>query len=84
MITEGYVMITFVTHDAALMWSRFERMAAVSAAMIIVAGLDWLTSGSFGFFTMLGAFGAQLIVLKCWLDMAMMGSPYENCWSFKG
>ena len=76
-------MIVFMTHDAALMWSRFERIAYVVGAVFLVMLMDLATGGS-GSISLVIAFIGQLITLKCWLDMIFLRQPFKNCWEFKG
>lgn len=78
------VMITFMTHDQALMWNRFERMVVTCAAVLLVAIVEQLSSTNPTYlFSGLATIAAQFIVLKCWMDMSAMSKPYENCWAFK-
>ena len=77
-------MITFITHDRALMWNRFERMVAACAAALLIAIVEQLSStNSIYFFSRLAAIAAQFIVLKCWMDQITMTKPDKNCWEFK-
>lgn len=78
----------FMTHNQALMWSRFERMFWISMALLAIVAVEiigvmvsgtpttWIGSS-------LAAIVAQILVLKCWADMIIMSRPFENCWAFK-
>jgi len=77
-------MITFITHDKALMWSRFEQIIAACAAVSLVTLVEVLSSSQPTYlFSSLATIAAQVFAVKCWADMMLMSKPYENCWAFK-
>jgi hypothetical protein len=51
--------------------------------MFIVMGIDYLTSGTLGFFSLGTANIAHVMVLFCWRDMMLKRKPGKNCWEFK-
>jgi hypothetical protein len=76
-------MLVFMTHDHALMLSRFNRMVFVVSSLFIVMIMDALTSGTVGYVSLGAGFVGQIIILKQWLDMSLMKQPFLNCWAFK-
>lgn len=77
-------MLTFITHDQALMWSRFERMIVVmSAAIVVAAGEIIMIDKPTWIFTSLATLVAGFVILKCWADIALLSEPDKNCWAFK-
>jgi hypothetical protein len=91
-------MITFITYNQALMWSRLEQIIMVScaAAMVVVVEVGTLPitltdilSGNipenmpYPIFSLLASTAAQIWALKCWADMILKGQPDKNCWEFK-
>jgi len=77
-------MTTFMTHDHALMWSRFERLFFVSIVIFIIYVSESLGSNPTWLFTSLAIVAAQILAIKCWADMIVMARPFENCWTFRG
>jgi hypothetical protein len=80
--------IEIQSHDMALMWSRFERIAAIMACIFIITAFEigfsfitkvppsWIATG-------IATIVGQLMVLKCWMDMAIKRQPDKNCWEFE-
>ena len=80
--------IQIQTHDTALMWSRFERIGAIMVCIAIIVAFEvgvsfmfkippsWIPSG-------IATIVGQLMVLKCWMDMAIKRQPDKNCWEFE-
>ena len=77
-------MFTFMTHNEALMWSRFERLFAVMGGICVIYLFESLGSQPTWIMTTVSLFIGQLIALKCWADMISMSQPDRNCWAFKG
>jgi len=77
-------MFIFQTHDQALMWSRFQRLFSIMAALLLVAGAEGLGNNPTWLFTSIAIIVGQLLAFKCWADMIVMREPYLNCWSFRG
>lgn len=81
-------MIKLQTHDEALMWSRFERMAAVLGCCTLAVVFDlviaYLTGSKPNWYaTGLTSIVGQLLVLKCWMDLILKRKPGKNCWEFE-
>ena len=81
-------MIQLQTHDEALMWSRFERMAAVLGCCVLAVVFDLVIAHLTGnipnwFATAIISIIGQLVVLKCWMDLAHKRKPGKNCWEFE-
>ena len=77
-------MFTFMTHNEALMWSRFERLFAVMGGIGAVYLFESLGSQPTWIITWISLMVAQVLALKCWADMIIMGQPDRNCWAFRG
>jgi hypothetical protein len=81
-------MIQLQTHDEALMWSRFGRMAAVMGCAILAVVFDLMIAYFTGnkpnwIATAIISIVGQLLVLKCWMDLALKRQPGKNCWEFE-
>jgi hypothetical protein len=74
----------FISYDQALTWSRLERIIFVCGAVFLVTCVDYLTSATVGYISLLAGLVGQLVVLKCWMDMFFLSKPFLNCWAFEG
>jgi len=73
----------FMTHNDALMWSRFERLFAIGGGLCAVFLFEAMGSQPTWLITTISLFIAQFLALKCWADMVRMSQPHQNCWAFK-
>jgi hypothetical protein len=77
-------MFLFMTHNEALMWSRFERLIAIVGALLVVFFFESMGSNPTWIITSITVVIGELLALKCWIDMIRMSQPDQNCWAFKG
>jgi hypothetical protein len=77
-------MFLFMTHNEALMWSRFERLIAIVVSISLVVLFESTGAKPTWIITSITVVIGQLLALKCWIDMIRMSQPDQNCWAFKG
>jgi hypothetical protein len=80
-------MVHFIklqTYDAALNYSRLERIIAYMTALAIVVFFDVVIFQTTTYLiSTIAGFASQIGVLLCWRDMALKRKPDKNCWEFK-